>query len=117
MKYKHYAPKSPLVLLDGDVQQCINYISKQSHKNVAILSYNEDASIIGKRLTNAKIFRFGSKENEDEQARLLFKLLRDADKTNKEIIYAPLPRKEGVGLALFNRMIRASAHRIINLKR
>ena len=32
-------------------------------------------------------------------------------------IYAPLPEKSGVGLALYNRMIRAAAHQIIRLGR
>ena len=30
-------------------------------------------------------------------------------------IYAPLPRKSGIGLALYNRMIRAASHHIVRL--
>ena len=58
---------------------------------------------------------FGKRENETDQARLLFKLLRDTDKKNYSVIYAPLPRMSGIGLALYNRMIRAAAHNIIRL--
>ena len=45
-------------------------------------------------------------------AKHLFKALRDADKCDVDIIYAHLPKPEGLGLALYNRMIRAAAHTV-----
>ena len=49
------------------------------------------------------------------QAHRLFKILRDTDYRNYNVIYAPLPDTKGIGLALYNRMIRAAAHKIIRL--
>ena len=43
-------------------------------------------------------------------------ILRDADGRNFDAIYAPLPEQRGIGLALYNRMIRAAAHHIIRLE-
>ena len=42
-------------------------------------------------------------------------ILRDTDKHSFSAIYAPLPKASGMGLALYNRMIRAAAHKIIRL--
>ncbi|MBQ8214012.1 MAG: translation factor SUA5, partial [Clostridia bacterium] len=46
------------------------------------------------------------------QAKRLFSALREADHTDAEIIYAHLPPLDGLGLALYNRMIRAAAHTV-----
>jgi L-threonylcarbamoyladenylate synthase len=48
-------------------------------------------------------------------AKTLFARLREADGTDAEIIYAHLPDKNGLGLALYNRMIRAAAHTVLRV--
>jgi L-threonylcarbamoyladenylate synthase len=50
------------------------------------------------------------------QAHLLFYALREADKGAFDRIYAPLPPLDGIGLALYNRMIRAAAYQILDLE-
>ena len=116
MKYRHYAPESPLVLLDGDLALVTEYIVRENKSNIAILCYADDKEVVAERLPNADIYILGARDDIDEQARQLFAILRDADKHSYEIIYAPLPTREGVGLALYNRMIRAAAHTVINLR-
>ena len=117
MKYKHYAPCAPLVLLDGALENVASFIAEQMKKdaNIAVISYEDDVEYISRVIPDADIYKFGSRKDEKEQAHLLFKLLRDTDKKNYSIIYAPLPEKSGIGLALYNRMIRAAAHNIIRL--
>jgi L-threonylcarbamoyladenylate synthase len=116
MKYRHYAPESPLVLLDGDLSRVTEYIVSDNKSNIAILCYTDDKDVVAERLPNADIYILGAREDINEQARQLFAILRDADKHSYEIIYAPLPTRDGVGLALYNRMIRAAAHTVINLR-
>ena len=58
---------------------------------------------------------YGDECDENSHANLLFEILRDADKKDFKLIYAPLPKKSGISLALYNRMIRAAAHKIIRL--
>ena len=48
-----------------------------------------------------------------EYAHRLFDLLRRADKLGAEAIFAPLPEKSGLSLALYNRIIRAAGCKII----
>ena len=117
MKYRHYAPKAPVVLLDGETDDIIEYIKSKNEKNIAIISYSEDLSIIKSCISNAVFYDIGSKLSEYEQAHRLFSILREADAGNFDKIYAPLPSKEGIALALYNRLIRAAAHTIINLRR
>ena len=115
MKYKHYAPRCSLYLLDGELSAVIAYISEISGKRIGLLCYSEDAAELKANLPDAVLLDFGHKANEVEQAHELFRLLRLADDSALELLFAPLPKKSGVGLALYNRMIRAAAHNIIKL--
>ena len=116
MKYKHYAPKTPVYLVEGDTEAALEYIAGRARSNsVAVLCYENDVDAFKKRIPNAYIYEFGNANDEARQAHILFDILRDTDKHDFDEIYAPLPRKEGIGLALYNRMIRAAAYHIIRL--
>lgn len=109
MKYKHYAPDSPLVLLDGEEADVLEYLRGEiKEKKCAVLCYDEEIEA----LKGATLLPVGKKDDLSAQAHGLFTLLRDADKTGCDVIYAHLPPKTGLGLALYNRMIRAAAHTI-----
>ncbi|MBR2343386.1 MAG: threonylcarbamoyl-AMP synthase [Clostridia bacterium] len=117
MKYRHYAPKAPVVLLDGDLEKIVKYIinDEKAGHNKAALCYTEDMEELSHRLPEVYLFDLGSRSDALERAHRLFGSLREADKHSFDIIYAPLPEKCGVDLALYNRMIRAAAHKIIKL--
>ena len=115
MKYRHYAPGAEVVLLDGSPDKAISYISARSYSNYAVICYSEDISQFESALGDATIIDFGNRDDMKSQARSLFDILRAADKQSYDIIFAPLPPTEDIGLALYNRMIRAAAHKIIRL--
>ena len=115
MKYKHYAPKSPLILLDGDFNDIIEYIHEYKTLNFAIITYSENINTAKAEFPLADIYDFGSESDQAVQAHRLFKILRDTDYKEYSTIFAPLPKIDGIGLALYNRMIRAAAHKIIRL--
>ena len=109
MKYRHYAPTAPLVLLSGKDGDVLAYLQKETKtRNCAILSYDEECN----SLSGSTLFPIGSKNDLATQAKRLFAALREADATDAEIIYAHLPPLDGIGLALYNRLIRAAAHTI-----
>ncbi len=109
MKYRHYAPACPLVLLDGNDTAQLEFLRGETEsRKCAVLCYDEEIP----SLDGALLYPIGAKEDLASHAHRLFKLLRDADKSGCEIIYAHLPPKSGLGLALYNRMIRAAAHTI-----
>ena len=109
MMYKHYAPTTPLVLLDGDPNHVLAFLQReQAARSCAILCYLEEMP----QLKNQYLVPVGGREDLATQAHCLFSLLREADKTGASIMYAHLPPRDGLGLALYNRMIRAAAHTI-----
>ncbi len=116
MKYRHYAPKAPLVLVDGDFSEFVSFVKGNKEDNIALICFSADETDLRTEIPNADIFVLGAKDNINEQASHLFSVLREADKHSYVKIYAPVPSKEGVGLALYNRMIRAAAHTIIKLR-
>ncbi len=114
MKYKHYAPHAPLYLLSGEPAAGLSYILKRNGK-IAVLCYEEETSVFKEYISADLVFSIGKRNDEKTQAQRLFSLLREADKLSCDEIYAPLPKTEGMGMALYNRMIRAAAHNIIYL--
>ena len=109
MKYKHYAPKAPLVLLDGEDSKVLDFMkSAQRKEKCVLLCYDEEAEL----LENENIIKIGKKGDLATQAQRLFAALRDADDLDCDIIYAHLPTRTGLGLALYNRLIRAAAHTV-----
>ena len=114
MKYRHYAPDAPVALLGGDMERIIAYLQEQTGK-IAVLAYTEDVPLLRAALPLQDVYSFGRREDLSTQAHLLFHLLRDMDKKHYHAIYAPIPPQDGMGLALYNRMIRAAAHQIIKL--
>ena len=112
MKYRHYAPTAPLVLLDGAPADVLAFLqAEQARCRCAILCYDEETA----KLCGNGLFPVGKREDLAAQAHMLFHALREADHTDAEIIYAHLPPMEGLGLALYNRMIRAAAHTVRTL--
>ncbi|MBR2354484.1 MAG: threonylcarbamoyl-AMP synthase [Clostridia bacterium] len=109
MKYKHYAPSSPLVLIDGDENAVLAFFKQaQENESCAILCYREEVSA----LRNENLIDIGERENLSEQAHNLFSALRQTESMDVRIIYAHLPPEDGLGLALYNRLIRAAAHTV-----
>lgn len=110
MKYKHYAPQANLYLVDD---KYINFITlakeKQKSENCAIMCYDEEIAL----LENKNLLPVGKKDDIKNQTKKLFILLREADKLGVDTVYAHLPDDEGESLAIYNRMIRACAHRVL----
>jgi hypothetical protein len=82
---------------------------KAENESCAIMCYDEEIE----KLSDLKLLPVGKKLDIDEQTKRLFMLLRKADDMKVTTIYTHLPYKEGKSRALYNRMIRACAHRVI----
>ncbi|MBR6411435.1 MAG: threonylcarbamoyl-AMP synthase [Clostridia bacterium] len=113
LKYRHYSPNAPCVLLDGNADEVLRFLIRaQSGSNCAILCYDEEIPA----LTDQRLFPVGKREDLSAQAHMLFAQLRAADRSGADVIYAHLPPREGLGLALYNRMIRAAAHTVKHIE-
>lgn len=111
MKYKHYSPKANVILLRGGREKYISYVNSHSGKGTAALCYDEDTE----RLALPYI-SIGGAEDYCTQANRIFSALREADEKDYVTVYAHCPDTCGVGLAVYNRMIRAAGFEVIELE-
>lgn len=109
MKYRHYAPSAQVVLLRGEDSRVRDFMKRALEKEeTGVICYEEDGFEESERV---KII--GSREDKSEMAHRLFDILRYFDALEKiSIIYARLPDSDGVGLALANRLIKASGYTV-----
>lgn len=109
MKYKHYSPKASLYLVSDSEDFIALAKDRAQREKCAIMCYDEETDA----LDGLMLLPVGAREDIKEQTRRLFDLLRHADELGAQTIYAHLPTMQDEALALYNRMIRASAHKII----
>ena len=110
MKYKHYSPRSRVVILDGNGAQYRTYLLSHQDENPAALCFEEDLPLPG-----VPCVCYGSEHEPDSQAHRLFDALRQVDDLDAGVVYARCPEKSGVGLAVYNRLIRAAGFEVIKL--
>jgi L-threonylcarbamoyladenylate synthase len=115
MKHKHYAPKAEVILIEGNVPAIINKVRELSesfrHKGqkVGILATDETQTAYKADVIKS----LGSRSNLASVAQNLFRLLREVDAENVDIIIAEGVSSEGLGLAVMNRLRKASGYHII----
>lgn len=109
MKYKHYSPSADIILVEGDVQKFIEFAEKNQGNNVYFLIFNDDLQ----NITLENCIPYGS--DSIEQAHLIFSKLRELDEMNAERVFVRVPEKNGVGLAVYNRLIRAAGFEVVRL--
>lgn len=113
MKYKHYAPKAKVVLLKGKSADYINYVNSRKADDTAALCYDEDMSSV-----ELKCFSLGKSGDYSSQAHRLFSSLREIDRDESvKLVYARCPSPEGVGMAVYNRLVRAAGFEVIDLEK
>lgn len=108
MKYKHYAPKAKVVMVDADKNTYERFVNSQ--KDAFALCFDDDNVSIPK-------ITYGKEDNDLSQAREVFDALRELDEMGAKKVYARMPHRDGVGMAVYNRLIRACAFCIIDLKK
>ena len=115
MKYKHYAPetKCKMVYCEDELDQIfyINRYIRQYKGDVALLSFDEHREKI--IVSDSRFISLGSKNNLEEIARNIYSALRKADSINAEVILIEGVKREGIGVAIMNRLLRAAGYDIL----
>ncbi len=110
MKYRHYAPDCPLAVLNGSDKAVYDFLASKTRR--AVICFEEDLPYIDGNF----VLSCGPADDSLTQAQRLFSCLRELDGRKEfDIIYARMPSKVGIGLAVFNRLIKAAGFHIINL--
>ena len=110
MKYKHYSPNAKVSIVKGSFESFKTFVEAQKEKDVLALVFEGE----GKKLS-VPFIEYGKENDGASQARKIFSALRRVDETGAKLVYARFPEKDGVGLAVLNRLIRAAAFNIIEL--
>lgn len=110
MKYKHYAPKAHVVILRGPFQRYAQYVNNHAGAGVAALCYEGEEAAL-----HVRALPCGREGDPSSQAQRLFDALRSLDAMGIHTAYARCPEKQGVGLAVYNRLLRAAAFEMIDV--
>ena len=111
MKYKHYAPKAKVILVKGTAERYREFVNSKKAPGVGALCFDED-----RHLLKVPSVPYGSGNDSAAQARELFDALRELDERQEiQLVYARCPEPEGVGMAVYNRLIRAAGFEVITL--
>ncbi len=111
LKYKHYSPNADVFVVKGSFEKYKDYVENVNKKGVYGLVFDGE----GEKLS-IPCFEYGENHGGDLQAHKLFSALRKLDKMGAETVYARCPDTDGIGLAVYNRLIRAAAFQIIDLE-
>lgn len=110
MKYKHYAPKAQVTIVKGDFERYCAYLRDHTAPGVWALCFDGE----GQKLPTPCI-EYGKEGDGAAQAHRLFTALRELDKQGARVVYARCPASEGVSMAVYNRLIRAAAFRVVEV--
>ncbi len=119
MKYRHYAPRAPLYLLDGKSEDAAAYIKGRIKDGEACLfiCFDEDRALDAPECASVSL---GGKDDVASHAKRLFAALREADTYGAshrlDAIYTYMPGRDGgLSFAIYNRLIRAADHTVIKV--
>lgn len=115
MKYRHYAPKGNMAIVEGDTDNVIRkinelvYAHKEKGQRVAVIATEETKD----RYECDIVRSIGSRKCEGSIAAGLYDILREMDHLEAEYIYAESFENDKLGSAIMNRMIKAAAYNFI----
>lgn len=107
MKYKHYSPKANVFIVDLHGEDFARYCTENAcGKTLAF----------GAGVEENELFR-NCGETSEQQAQRLFAMLREADDEGADTVFVEMPEQNGIGLAVYNRLLRAAGFKIVGTKK
>ncbi len=117
MKYRHYAPKGDLTIVEGDPGAVSAYINEELEKakksglKTGVISTTERQGTY-----KADVVKIaGSRDDEEGIARNLFTILREFDDEDVQVMFSESFDTTGIGQAIMNRLLKAAGHKVISL--
>ncbi|RDY30111.1 L-threonylcarbamoyladenylate synthase [Lachnotalea glycerini] len=117
MKYKHYAPKGDLTIVEGDENVVVERILKLAEEKIAA---NYQVGIIATdetfgRYSIGQVKSIGKRSEEQSISHNLYNVLREFDDINVDFIYSESFSDGKLGVAIMNRLLKAAGHKIIHI--
>ena len=117
MKYRHYAPKADLAIVEGPEEAVVKKINelaaeaKAHGEQVGIIATDETKD----RYPEGLVVSIGSRKEEETIAHHLYEVLRDFDQSAVRSIYSEAFYTPRMGQAIMNRLLKAAGHKIIQV--
>lgn len=117
MKYRHYAPKAEMTLVEGEMEHVVAYINREAKlaleagKSVGIICTEESRKFYEGGILKV----IGSREHEETVAHNLFAVLREFDERQVDCIFSESFSKDRLGQAIMNRLCKAAGYHIVNV--
>ncbi len=105
MKYKHYAPSADITIIKSDFDTFKNLC--ESEENITALVFDGEENEL-----SCPAISYGNENDGYSQSARLFDALRELDEMGARNVYARCPDTKGMGLAVYNRLIRAAGFKI-----
>ena len=117
MKYRHYAPKADLTVVEGSTEAVVAEINRMAAEKIR---EGFQVGIIGTKETVDRyqagdIKSIGTREDERTIASHLYGILREFDDDEVNYIFSEAFAGEGIGSAIMNRLLKAAGHRVIRV--
>lgn len=115
MKYRHYAPKAPLTLVEGEMDQVVKAINRLARealkegKKVGIICTDETRTCYPAGMIQS----IGIRAKEETVAHNLYAVLREFDDLGADVIYSESFPGDQIGQAIMNRLTKAAGYHII----
>lgn len=111
MKYRHYAPKSPLFLVKGDREYLQRLVEKEQRigRKVGVLTTIENEGFYEAEV----VIACGSREQLSTVASSLYDVLRLFDQRDVDVILSEMFPSTGMGEAIMNRLMKAAGNQVI----
>lgn len=115
MKYRHYAPKADMVLVEGAMEDVVAYINREAAKameagkKVGIICTRESRELYPRGILEV----IGSRSQEETVAHNLFAVLRDFDGRQVDCIFSESFSEDRLGQAIMNRLCKAAGYHIV----
>ncbi len=110
MKYRHYAPAAPVVIVSGSREKAAAYIHRHFAPGDRVLCFEEDLSLYA----DCAPLAYGQEADVDTLSAGLFAALRELDDPSIHRLFARCPVGGGVAYAVQNRLKKAAAFHIID---
>ena len=110
MKYRHYAPDEPVVIVSGSREKAAAYIRAHFEPGDRVLCFEEELPLY----EGCAPLAYGQEANVETLSAGLFAALRELDDASIHQVYARCPSGGGVAYAIQNRLKKAAAFHIVD---
>lgn len=114
MLVKHYSPRAKVLLFDGERESVLRWMAYEArrHHRAGVLVFDEDQKVF--EGSGVATSRLGSESDLAQIANNLFSAMRDLDQKNVDVILVRGVKRDGLGLAIWDRLLRAAEGRVIS---